>query len=293
MTSTILLPFQPETSETKAKARPFLKWAGGKGQLLEQFSPYFPKTYGRYLEPFIGSAAVFFHLRPRQSFLSDINSDLINCYISIRDNPGAVMRYLRRHQAKHSIEYYYDVRGWDSSGLGPAENAARFIYLNKTCFNGLYRVNAKGQFNVPIGSYSNPTILDKENILAVSRALKNVEILNLPFWNFCRKFAKKGDFIYFDPPYQPLSKTANFTGYTKESFSLRDQERLRDLFDEMNVLGCKLMLSNSWCPEIAHLYKRYKSTSFEVLAKRAINCQGARRAAIKEFVILNYVPDTI
>jgi DNA adenine methylase len=191
---------------------------------------------------------------------------------------------------KHSTEYYYKVRGLESAGLGPVENAARIIYLNKTCFNGLYRVNSKGKFNVPIGSYSNPAILDEENLRAVASVLRDVEIHNLAFDVFCRKLAKKGDFIYFDPPYQPLSKTSSFTGYTKDSFSFNDQELLRDLFDEMHMRECKLMLSNSWCPEIAQLYKRYEATSYEVLAKRSINCQGAKRSVIKEFVILNYDP---
>lgn len=291
MTPTITLLSRSE-SAVQVKARPFLKWAGGKGQLLEQFAPYFPKTYDRYLEPFVGSAAVFFHLQPKRALLADINADLVNCYTCIRDNVDAVIRELRQHKAKHSADRYYEVRGWESAELEPAENAARIIYLNKTCFNGLYRVNGKGKFNVPIGSYTHPTILDEGNLRAVSQVLQDIEIHNLAFDVFCRKFAKKGDFIYFDPPYQPLSKTSSFTGYTKDSFCLKDQERLRDLFDELHARGCKLMLSNSWCPEIAQLYKRYGNTSYEVLAKRAINCQGARRSAIKEFVILNYAPTT-
>jgi DNA adenine methylase len=291
MTQTLLLPTR-SASSTQVRARPFLKWAGGKGQLLEQFTPYFPKSFGQYLEPFVGSAAVFFHLQPKRAFLADLNAELVNCYTCIRDSVDAVARELKKHKTKHGPDYYYEVRDdWDPAKLQVAERAARLIYLNKTCFNGLYRVNGKGKFNVPIGSYSNPPILDKENLQAVSQVLQEVEILNLPFDIFCRKFAKKGDFIYFDPPYQPLSKTASFTGYTKDSFSLDDQERLRDLFNELDGLGCKLMLSNSWCPEIARLYNRYARTSYEVYAKRAINCQGARRSAIKEFVILNYAPN--
>ena len=289
MTSTIVHPWRAGLS-SRVRVKPFLKWAGGKSQLLEQFDSYFPKTHERYLEPFVGSAAVFFHLRPKRAFLADINAELVNCYICIRDNVDGVINALRWHKAKHSVEHYYEVRSWESLDLEAVKSAARFIYLNKTCFNGLYRVNSQGKFNVPIGSYSNPNIINEENLRGVSQALQDVEIHNLAFDVFCHKFAKKGDFIYFDPPYQPLSKTSSFTGYTKDSFSLNDQKRLRDLFDEMHARGCKLMLSNSWCPEIVQLYKRYKNTSYEALARRAINCRGSRRSAIKEFVILNYVP---
>ncbi|MFH1024633.1 MAG: DNA adenine methylase [Planctomycetota bacterium] len=290
MTQTLTIPSRSAPPE-KTRARPFLKWAGGKGQLLTQFSEYFPKSYSRYLEPFVGSGAVFFHLQPDRSFLADLNAELTNCYICIRDDVDAVIWNLQKHKENHSETYYYEVRTWDTLKPKGPERAARLIYLNKTCFNGLYRVNGQGKFNVPIGCYSNPNILDEENLRAVSQVLQEVEIFNLPFDEFCRKFARKDDFVYFDPPYQPLSKTSSFTGYTKNSFSLDDQERLRDLYIELDDLGCKLMLSNSWCPEIAQLYKQYARTSYEVYAKRAINCQGARRAAIKEYVILNYAPN--
>lgn len=273
-----------------AEARPFIKWAGGKSQLLDQFQPLFPPHFSRFLEPFLGSGAVFFRLHPETAFLSDINPELYNAYLCVRDSLEETIAVLSHHKRHHSTEYYYKVRASRTPTLTPPQRAARFIYLNKTCFNGLYRVNSQGLFNVPVGRYENPPILDQENLRAVSRVLQETQLFNLPFDVFCRRFAKPGDFVYFDPPYQPLSKTANFTGYTKDCFSLADQSRLRDLFIELDQRGCLLMLSNSYCPEILGLYKRYAATTHTVLAKRAISCMGAQRGAIKELVVLNYAP---
>lgn len=288
MPETLVRPDQK--TETPAEARPFLKWAGGKGQLLTQFQPFFPRQFERYLEPFLGSGAVFFHLKPNKALLADSNEELFRCFVGIRDFPELVIEVLRSHKAKHTKEHYYEVRALNPTDLTAPERAARFIYLNKTCFNGLYRVNSKGRYNVPMGSYKNPTILDDRNLRAVSDALKKAQLFNMPFEEFCRKNAKAGDFIYFDPPYQPLSRTASFTGYTKDSFSLDDQRRLRDLYKELDLRGCRLMLSNSYCDEILDLYKDYASTSHTVYAKRAINCVSAKRGAIKELLVLNYSP---
>ncbi len=293
-TETLLVPptldrISPPPTVT-TEARPFLKWAGGKTQLLDQFEPFFPKTYGRYLEPFLGSGAVYFRLQPKTAYLSDLNEELHNTYVAVRDSAESLIDELRDHKRQNSTAHYYKVRGLNLEALTPTQRAARFIYLNKTCFNGLYRVNSRGLFNVPEGRYANPPILDTDKLRAASRLLQNAKLFNLPFDTFCCKFAKAGDFVYFDPPYQPLSKTASFTGYTKYSFSLADQGRLCDLFVELDRRGCLLMLSNSYCPEILSLYKRYAKTTHTVLAKRAINCMGANRGAIKEMVVLNYAP---
>ncbi len=274
------------------KAAPFLKWAGGKTQLLNQFEAYFPPRdhYKKYLEPFVGSGAVFFHLQPKIAHLADSNEELINCYRQIKNHVGAVIEVLRTHKRFHSEKHYYKVRSLQFRKLDPIERAARFIYLNKTCFNGLYRVNSRGEFNVPMGSYKNPPILDEEALRVAHDALKGIGLHCMPFERFCDEFAEKGDFVYFDPPYSPLSKTSNFTSYTKNDFGGEDQKRLRDTFEKLAKRGCFVMLSNSTSDFIRDLYKKYRETTYEVSARRVINCDATKRSPIKEFVILNYSP---
>lgn len=267
----------------------FVKWAGGKNQLLEQFKNLYPKKIQGYFEPFLGGGAVFFYIKknhsPKSIHLSDTNSQLINCYDVVRNNPDALTELLKSHKSKHSKEYYYTIRKQDPNQLSPIEAAARFIYLNKTCFNGLYRVNSEGKFNVPIGKYKNPSILNEKTIREASELLQGVKMTSEPFEKIVSK-ASKGDFIYLDPPYLPLSKTSSFTGYTKDSFSEKDQKRLAEVFKVLDKKGCLLMLSNSDHPLIRSLYSGYRIET--VKAGRAICCDPAKRGKITELVVLNY-----
>jgi len=276
-----------------ALPRPFLKWAGGKTQLLDQFEPLYPPPGGirRYLEPFLGSAAVFFHVRrlikPVEAVLSDGNEELINAYRCIQTDPGKVIRQLTKHRNHHSAFHYYSTRARKTGKMSAVARAARFIYLNKTCFNGLYRVNGQGAFNVPIGRYKNPSILDPENLRSVADALRGVTLHVAHFREVVGR-AEKGDFIYFDPPYHPLSPTSSFTSYTRTPFSARDQERLSEIYGELSRKGCRVMLSNSDCPFIRNLYRGYDLR--KVKARRSINSRADRRGRISELVVLNYVP---
>jgi DNA adenine methylase len=266
---------------------PIVNWAGGKSQLLPVFDQYVPDEFNRYFEPFVGGGAMFFHLyanRPKlRAFLSDLNGELINCYASVRDDVDAVITLLKRH--RNEKEYFYHVRSLDTEKLSEAERAARIIYLNKTCFNGLYRVNSRGQFNVPFGSYKNPRTCDEENLRAVSSAFRNVQLANQTFADAVKN-ARRGDFVYLDPPYQPLSATANFTSYTSRCFSERDQEELADAVAQLHRKGCYFMLSNSDNEVIHKLYKRYRIET--VYATRAINCKGNKRGRISELLVMNY-----
>jgi DNA adenine methylase len=266
---------------------PFLKWAGGKARLLPQFEGFFPNQIERYIEPFVGSAAVFFSIKerfgPRKVILSDKNEELINCYLVVRNDVEGLIKKLKEHRRMHSKEYYYRVRSMHPrSALG---RAARTIYLNKTCYNGLFRVNSKGEFNVPVGSYKNPSIFDAENLRSVSRRLKGVDIRVRKFEAYLR-LAKNGDFFYFDPPYHPISLTSSFTSYTPAAFSEKDQRRLADVYRELDKKGCRLMLSNSDCDFIRELYEGFRLE--QVRARRAINSNGNGRGEINELLVLNY-----
>lgn len=268
-------------------ATPILKWAGGKGRLLEQYTPLFPKTFNRYFEAFLGGGAVFFRLssgdQPLRATLSDNNGELINCYKMVKENVEAVLTEL---QTMHNDKsFFYKVRALDPSELTDVERAARLIFLNKTCFNGLYRENSKGQFNVPFGKYKNPKIADGDNLRAASKAFAKTTLLHAPFEKVLSR-AKSGDFVYLDPPYQPLSKTANFTAYTRNSFSFQDQERLAEVAAALDRKGVLVMLSNSDTPEVRELYQAFSIST--VRAGRAINCRGDRRGSISELVIRNY-----
>ena len=268
-------------------AQPFLKWAGGKTQLLSQFAPLYPERIERYIEPFVGSAAVFFDIRRRFTLryaaLSDSNAELINCYQVVRDQVEELIDVLAKHKARHSDEYYYRMRREVLSDR--VEKAARLIYLNKTCYNGLYRVNSKGEFNVPIGRYKNPRIYNPDLLCAASQALQGVDLAVQDFWNWLPK-AQAGDFFYIDPPYFPLSPTANFTSYTEGGFGLEEQRRLAQFVRDLDAKGCLVMVSNSDTTVIRKLYRGLRFT--KVSARRSINSNGAARGTISELVIRNY-----
>jgi DNA adenine methylase len=280
---------QAESSRT---AKPFVKWAGGKQQLLEQFEPYFPTEFERYLEPFVGGGAVFFHLHncrrlPEQVFLFDNNDEQVNVYSVIRDSVDELIDILSVHEGNHDKEYYYKIRALDRQPvvLSDIERAARTVYLNRTCYNGLYRVNSKGQFNVPIGSYVNPTVVYPDVLHAASDALQGVALETKDFREVVQ-LAQPGDFFYFDPPYVPLSETASFTGYTAGDFRDEDQRDLAAVFAELSGVGCLCMLSNSYTPLVLDLYEDFQ---IEIVhARRAVNSDANGRGAIKEALVLNY-----
>lgn len=277
---------------------PFLKWAGGKSQLLAQFEPLYPPrpTVARYVEPFVGSGAVYFdvrcRLRPRRAILADGNAALIDAYRGVRDHVEQVIRLLRRHKEAHSERRYYEVRSQRPDRLSPAARAARLIYLNKTCFNGLYRVNSRGEFNVPIGRYVAPAILDETNLRAAAAALAGAE-LKAAHFSEAASYARAGDFVYCDPPYHPLSATSHFTSYTEGAFGPADQEELARVARALHAKGCLVMLSNSECDFIRDLYRDPAFKIHVVHARRSINSKAERRGRIREVVILNYDPDRL
>ncbi|MBI3929285.1 MAG: DNA adenine methylase [Armatimonadetes bacterium] len=267
---------------------PVLKWAGGKGQLLRQYAGHFPRSYRAYYEPFVGSAAVFFHLKPtarKRVRLSDINPELVNFYCTLRDRLEPLIRRLAEHQLLHCPEHYYAVRALRTEELDPVERAARLMYLNKTCYNGLYRVNSRGDFNVPVGRYKNPGINPEERLRAASRALEGVELEVAPFASVL-EHAREKDLVYFDPPYQPLSPTSNFTSYTAASFSEADQRRLAEIFRELDRRGARVMLSNSNAPLIQELYAEYRPVHIQ--ANRCINSKANGRSKIVELLVTNF-----
>ena len=275
-------------TQPRPQASPFIKWAGGKGRLLSQLEPLLPQDFlrRRYLEPFLGGGALFFARHPRRALLADINPTLIETYKAVRDQVEDILSWLHRLAKAHCKEAYYAARTrYNSERLTHAERAAMFIYLNKTCFNGLHRVNRKGKFNVPMGRYKNPRIADEEGLRRASQALRRANILCDSFEGLVDR-ARPNDFIYFDPPYAPVSETANFTGYASDGFTSEDQRRLRNVYAELDQRGCKLMLSNSDVPFIRELYSRW--TIHTVQASRAINSKASRRGKVNEVVVCNY-----
>ncbi|MEN9231904.1 MAG: DNA adenine methylase [Thermostichus sp. DG02_5_bins_236] len=283
------------------KARPFLKWAGGKGQLLSQYEPFFPQEWGTYHEPFLGGGAVFFHLAQREdgptldgstgspsepnppfrATLSDINPELVNVYCCVRDQVEDLIAQLTLHQAQHSSDYYYTLRAADSQD--PLWRAARLLYLNKTCFNGLYRENSCGHFNVPLGRYRNPRICDADNLRAASQVLQGIPLLVQPFWQILER-AKPGDFVYLDPPYHPLSTSSSFTAYSRYPFGEAEQRQLREVFGALVQQQVQVMLSNSDCSFVRELYRGFPIHT--ISACRAINSQGQKRGRIPEVLVL-------
>ena len=264
-------------------AKPFLKWVGGKRKVLKWLRDLYPPSYGRYYEPFVGGGAVFFDLGPRRATLSDTNGELIECYCTVRDRVDELIEALKIHV--YDKEYYYRIREQDPGDLDPVKRAARMISLNHTGFNGLYRVNSKGKFNVPFGRYVNPTICAEPTLRACSSRLANSRMLEQGFEKVLSS-AKKNDFVYLDPPYIPLSKTANFTAYQKRGFGMDNQERLADVFDELSVRGVFAMLSNSNGEWVHGRYSDYKIAEIE--AARQINSVSTRRGPVGEIVVTNY-----
>jgi len=273
-------------------AAPFLKWAGGKRALLDQYSPFFPERAATYFEPFVGSGAVFFHLRGRgfaeHYLLSDANHDLINVYRVVQDDIETLIEHLRAHRAAHNEDHYYRVRAQDRNGydhLAGVDRAARMIYLNRTCYNGLWRVNRQGHFNVPMGKYRNPRIVNEHRLRAASAALRGVRLCAEDFANAVRE-AHPGDFVYFDPPYVPLSATASFTSYYADDFTIAEQRRLADTFRDLDRRGVQAMLSNSDHPLVWELYAGFRIE--RVSARRAINRDAGKRGPVSEVLVLNY-----
>lgn len=295
----IILNFEPTShakricsSENSGDIKPFLQWVGGKRGLLDQYEKIFPRTYGKYFEPFLGGGAMFFHLKANGAILNDSNPELIFAYEGVRDYPNEVIVLLKILKERHSLDLYQAIRNLDRdinilSSFKKYEVAARMIYLNQTCFNGVYRVNKHGQFNVPIGSSLNRLICDEWTILNASKLLKGTNIYCADFENVLEK-AKKGDFVYLDPPYFPISEYSDFTRYTKEKFYQADQERLKVMFDSLNKKGCKVMLSNSNSDFIKNLYDSYHIHT--VYSGRTLNSKKDRRGKISELVITNYKP---
>lgn len=271
--------------------KPITKWVGGKRQLLPNIHDLMPNEYNKYYEPFVGGGALFFSLAPSKAVINDFNSDLINLYKVIRDNPYELCEKLKEHSNMNSKEYYYDIRDMDRNGtinkLNEIEKAARILYMLKVDFNGLYRVNKKNQFNVPYGRYKNPKIADIDNIVSVSNYFNNSDIkfMNKDFESSVID-AKNGDFVYFDPPYLPISTTSSFTSYTSDGFTLDDQKRLKKLFFSLDKKGVKVMLSNSDVDLIRDLYKDAKI--HYVKASRSINSKGDKRGKVGEVIITNY-----
>jgi len=265
-------------------ARPVLKWAGGKTQLLASILVRLPKRIDTYFEPFVGGGAVFFALaaegRFRRAVIGDRNPDLIAVYQAIRDDVDAVIRALGK--LEHSEAGYYRIR--EASPRGLVQRAARIIYLNKTGYNGLYRVNRAGRFNVPFGRYANPTICDEPNLRAVAEVLQSVQIREADFEELCRR-ARPGDAVYFDPPYVPLSKTSSFTAYDRHPFGIEEQERLARTFGRLGERGVAAVLSNSDTAETRRLYAEYRPKKVEVT--RPINCRPALRGPISEILVSN------
>lgn len=264
--------------------RPFLKWAGGKSRLIQQYIPYFPKSYKNYYEPFLGGGAVFFYLQPTVAILTDINAELINTYCCVRDNVEELIYILKEHKNRHDKDYYYSVR--NKSDGTDIEKAARIIYLNKTCFNGLYRVNSQGKFNVPLGRYENPNICSEDLLRAASEALSTSKIKQTDFADVLNYATSSDDFIYFDPPYYPVSETSYFTAYSSYRFAEDQQVKLKDVFEKLAGRGVKVMVSNSDCEFICNLYSSFNIHT--ISANRAINSNAKKRGKITELLITSY-----
>jgi len=276
------------------KYQPFIKWVGGKRGLLTQLLEKFPEKFENYHEPFLGGGAVFFELyskgllQNKKIYLSDINSELINTYNVVKTNPNELINNLENFKEKHTKEFYYETREIDRKEefktLTKIERATRFIYLNKTCFNGLYRVNKKGYFNTPIGSYKNPNIADRDTILSASEALQNAIILNKPFMEVINN-TNENDLVYFDPPYYPLNVTSSFTAYDENEFLDDKQKELFNIFEELDKNNCFVLHSNSDTDFIKNLYQKH-DINF-VQANRFINSKSSGRGKINEVLIRN------
>ena len=275
--------------------KPFLKWAGGKRQLLPEIRKHYPSHIDEYIyyEPFLGAGAVLFDLQPKRAVINDFNTELILTYRVIRDCVDELIEVLQRHQKKNNVEYYYEVRAQDRDqktfkSLSDIEKAARLIYLNKTCYNGLYRVNSQGLFNVPCGKYKSPAICEDAVLLAIHNYLQNneIEILNEDFASATQN-ADRHSFVYFDPPYHSPDNM-NFTGYQAYGFDENDQIRLRDTYLKLTERGVKCLLSNSDTDFIRMIFDDKRFKIITVQAKRAINSNSAGRGEVNEVLIKNW-----
>lgn len=273
---------------------PILKWVGGKRQLIESIVPLIPE-HTTYYEPFVGGGAVLFHTQPKKAVINDSNEELINIYQVIKEQPEELITLLESHRERNSQEYFYEVRSLDRdkgeyAALTPAERAARIIYLNKTCYNGLFRVNRAGEFNAPWGRYKNPNITNEITIRAMSRYFNGAKVtVYCGDYREALKGIRKGSFVYLDPPYMPLSTSSSFTGYTAAGFGPQEQVELKRQCDLLNKRGIKFLLSNSCCGFIENLYQDYIVE--RVSAKRAINARADKRGAIDEVLVRNYEID--
>lgn len=269
---------------------PVLKWVGGKRQLLDTLSPLLPKKISTYCEPFVGGGALLFHLQPKTAYINDINAELIRVYSVIKDSVDELIEELEKFE--NTAEQFYAIRDWDRnkeyySTLSDVQKAARVLYLNKTCYNGLYRVNNAGEFNTPFGNYRNPNIVNAPVLRAVSAYFNSADLrMTTTDYAEVLKNVPKGTFVYLDPPYDPISETSSFTGYSKGGFSRNDQIRLRECCDDLDARGIKFMLSNSATKFILDQYKSYNITI--VKAKRAVNSVASKRGDVDEVVVRNY-----
>lgn len=278
-------------NHTNPFVQPFVKWVGGKRQLLTEIQNAMPpkKSYSTYYEPFVGGGAVLFHNQPKKAVINDYNADLINAYEVIKNNVDELIDSLKKHE--NTEDYFYKQRELDRQPdfnlLTEVEKASRLIYLNKTCFNGLYRVNSQGFFNTPYGRYKNPNIVNEHVLRAVNTYFnKNNIIFRNGDFEDAVKNIRKGAFVYFDPPYAPISTTSNYTGYTLAGFNEADQIRLKKLCDKLNKQGVKWLLSNSKVDFITELYKDYDIQV--VTAKRNVNSVASKRGEVEEVLIKNY-----
>ncbi len=276
----------PAAAEALDSAGPIVKWVGGKSRLMPELLARMPRDFGRYFEPFAGGAALFFRLGPRAAVLNDRNADLVAAYRAVAADPDAVIRRLEIHRKHHAEKHYYGTRErWNDPSVSwtPVDRAATFIYLNKTCYNGLWRVNRSGGFNVPMGRYKEPPICVPDALRAASRVLARAELRSGDYAEAVRD-ATRGDLVYFDPPYDPVTATASFTSYTGGGFGPDDQRALAELARSLVARGCKVVLSNSDTPFIRSLYQGLRID--RVLCARAINCNAARRGEVAEVIVL-------
>lgn len=280
-----MVALSAQTTELK----PFLKWAGGKRQLLPELFRYMPSQFNRYYEPFLGGGALLFALAPSRAVVGDSNAELVNCYRIVRHSVDELIQALQLH--RNESEYFYQIRAWDRAKdyhqRSAVERASRLIYLNRTCYNGLYRVNRKNQQNAPFGRYKNPRIVNAPLLNVVSGYLsqRDIRIERSDFADLVAD-AKRGDFIYFDPPYDPVSETASFTSYAGAGFDRAEQIRLKQTVDELARRGCKVLLSNSCTEFICSLYADYRC--IQVQASRAINSKALKRGKVAEVIVMNY-----
>lgn len=275
------LLFPAERQDSKAK--PFLKWAGGKTRLLPALRKFLARhQFNRYYEPFLGGAALFFDVMPKVGFLNDRNPELITCYETVRDHPAELFSTLKRMPVNE--EEFYRIRRLNPESLPAIDRAARFIYLNKTCYNGLYRVNRKGEFNTPYGGNDKVSLAHEDNLYRASKALKNVRLISDDY-SSAVKDADRDDFVYLDPPYLPVGKYADFKRYTKETFFEDDHRKLAETFRELSERGCIVLLSNSYHDKIAELYSGFYKEEVEM--PRFINCKGEGRGRVRELLVSN------